>query len=133
MSRSRAWPPCSKVLERPACSARLGLQLVEGVELAGDLGEVVVGLGELALLDGDDGDGDLGGLALVVAAEQLRLEGGGLAGGEGVERLVDALDEVTRAELVGDAAGGVDLGAVDGGDQVDGDEVAGLGGTVDGD
>ena len=109
------------------------MQLVDGVELAGDLREVVVGLGQLALLDGGDGDGDLGRLALVVAAEQLRLERGALAGGERLERLVDALDEVAGAELVGDAVGGVDLFAVDGGGEVDLDEVAGRGGAVDGD
>ena len=85
-------------------------ELVERVELARDLREVVVGLGKLALLDGGDGDGDLGGLALVVAAEELRLEGGRLAGGERVEGLVDALEQLARAELVRDAAGGVDLG-----------------------
>ena len=106
-------------------------ELVERVELAGDLREVVVGLGELALLDGGDGDGDLGGLALVVAAEQLRLERGGLARGERVERLVDALEQLAGAELVGDAARGVDLGAVDHGDEVEGHEVAGLGRAVD--
>ncbi len=106
-------------------------QLVDGVELAGDLREVVVGLGQLTLLDGLDGDGDLGRLALVVAAEQLRLEGGALTGGEGLEGLVDAVDEVAGAELVGDAARGVDGVAADGGGEVDLDEVARLRGAVD--
>ena len=38
-------------------------ELVDGVELAGQLGELVVGLGQLALLDRADGHGDLGVLA----------------------------------------------------------------------
>ena len=122
------WP---NDLLRATCSVRLARELVERVELARDLREVVVGLGKLALLDGGDGDGDLGGLALVVAAEELRLEGGRLAGGERVEGLVDALEQLARAELVRDAAGGVDLGVVDDGDEVEGHEVAGLGGAVD--
>ena len=79
----------------------------------------------------EHGHGDLGLFALVVAAEQGRLEGGVLAGGERVERLVDALDQLARADLVGDALGAVDLGAADRGDQVELDEVAGLGRTVD--
>src|SRR5690606_13178229 len=102
------------------------------VELAGDLGEVVVCFGKLALLDCDQGDGDLGGLALIVTAKQLRLEGGGLASAERVERLVDAIDQFTRADLVGDALGGVNLFAADGGDQVDLGEVARLRRTVNG-
>ena len=48
-----------------------------------------------------------------------------------VERLVDALDQLAGADLVGDAAGGVDLGAVDLGDEVELGEVALLGGAVD--
>ncbi len=113
--------------------AQVGTQLADGVELAGDLGEVVVGGRQLALLDADHGHGDLGGLALVVATEQRRLEGGGLAGGEGVEGIVDAVDQLAGAELVGDVRCGVDLFAADGRDQVEVDEVAGLGGAVDGD
>ena len=82
--------------------AQVGAQLADRVELAGDLGEVVVGRRKLALLDAEHGHGDLGVLALVVAAEQRRLERGGLAGGQGVERVVDAVDQLAGAELVGD-------------------------------
>ena len=53
-------------------SLQARLELGDRVELAGDLREVVVGLGKLALLDGLDGHGDLGLFALVVAAEELR-------------------------------------------------------------
>ena len=101
-SWSRAWAPCPNTLDRAICSRMSRLQLVDGVELAGDLGEVVVGVGKLALLDGEHLDGDLGRLALVVAAEQLRFERRRLAGAERVERLVDALDELAGADLVGD-------------------------------
>src|SRR5690606_3381405 len=92
---------------------------------------VVVGLGQLALLHREQRDRDLGLLARVVAADEFRLEGGRLARGEGVDRLVDALDELTRSALVGHAGGGVDLLAADRGDQVELGEVALLGGSVD--
>ena len=56
--------------------AQVRRQLLERVELAGQLREVVVGVGELALLDGRGGDGDLGGLAGVVATREGGLERG---------------------------------------------------------
>lgn len=87
--------------------------------------------GSLALLDGGDGDGDLGGLALAVATDELRLEGRRLTGGQGLERLVDALEQVAGADLVGDAGGRVDLVVTDAGGEVDLREVAGLRRTVD--
>ena len=111
----------------------VGAQLLEGVELARHLRELVVEVGQLALLDGEDGDGDLRLLALVVAAEQRRLEGRRLARGEGLERLVDALDQLAGAELVGDRVRGVDLLVADRGDEVDLHEVAGLRRALDGD
>ncbi len=111
----------------------VGLELVDRVELAGDLGEVVVGLGKLALLDGQELHGDLGRFALVVAAEELRLEDRGLARAQAVEGFVDAVDQVSRSDLVGDGVRGVDLLAVDDGDQVDLREVTGLGWPVNGD
>ena len=112
--------------------ADVAAQLADGVELARDLGEVVVGLGQLALLDGEQRDGDLRGLTLVVAAEQRRLEVGRLAGGQGVERLVDSLDEFARAELVGDVARGIHLFVADGGGEVELHEVARRRRAVDG-
>ena len=94
---SRAWMPCSKLLACSACLREVGAQLVEGVELGGQLGEVVVQLGQLALLDGLDRHGDVGVLALVVAAGERRGEGGGLAGGHAESSgLVDAVDACCR-------------------------------------
>src|SRR6185312_13777710 len=113
--------------------AQICLQLVDGVELARDLGEVIVGGGQLALLDRGELDRDLRLLALVVAAEQRGLEGRGLAGGERVERLVDSLEEFAGADLVGDGVRGVDLGARDLGDEVELGEVARLRRAVHGD
>ena len=109
------------------------LELLDGVELARDLCEVVVGLGQLALLDRLDRDRDEGGLALVVAAEQHRVERRGLACREGVERVVDAVDELTGAQLVRDRVRGVDDVVADLRLEVDLQEVALLRRAVDGD
>src|SRR6185312_5474606 len=98
-------------------------QFGDGVELGGQLGEIVVGDGEFALLDGLDDDLHLGGLAGVVAAGQLRLEGGVLVGRQAGDGLVEALEHGAGADLVGQVGSGVDLGAVDGRGQVEGDEV----------
>ncbi len=106
------------------------LELVDGVELGGHLGELVVGLGQLAHLHGLRGDLDLRLLARAVAAGELRDEGGGLLGGQADERLVEALEHVALADAVGDALDGLDLLVVDGGDHVEGDEVAVLGRAV---
>ncbi len=67
----------------------------------------------------------------MVAAEELRRERRGLARGQRVERLVDALEELARADLVGDAVGRVDLFVADLGDEVEGHEVTCGGRTVD--
>ena len=104
--------------------AQVGLQLVEGLELGRQLGELVVGLGQLALLHRHGGDGDLRGLAGVVAAGQGGLEGGLLAGGQAGEGLVEAVDHVAGADLVADALGRVDLLLADPRHEVEGDEVA---------
>ena len=108
-------------------------QLVDGVELGGHLRELVVGVGQLADLDGLDGDGDLGVLALMLAGDELGAELLGLALGQADDGVVEAVDEVTGADLVGQALGGglLQLLAVDGGRQVDGDEVAVLDGALD--
>ncbi len=112
--------------------AQIAAELADGVELAGDLGEVVIGGRQLAVLDGEQGDRDLRLLALVVAAEQGGLEVGGLPRGQRVECLVDALDQLARAELVGDVARVVDLFAADRGGEVELHEVAGASRAVDG-
>ncbi len=106
-------------------------ELGDRVELARDLREVVVGLGELALLDGLDGHGDLGLGAGVVATDESGAEGGVLTGGERLDRVVDALEQLAGTDLVGDALGAVDLGTVDRRDEVELDEVALGGRTVD--
>ena len=105
------------------------LELGDGVELGGQLSELVVGLGQLALLDGRQLQLDHGGLAVVLAAVERGLEGGVLAGGQAVEGLVDALEHGAGAHLVGQALGLVDLLAVDRGGQVHRDEVV-LGGRA---
>ena len=108
-------------------------QLLDRVELRGGLGELVVELGQLLLLDRRELDGDLDVLAGQVAAEQRGGEGLLLAGAQAAQGVVDALEHVARADLVGVAA---DLAALDGLAvagrlEVDGDDVAVLGGALD--
>ena len=113
--------------------AQVLAQLVDGVELAGQLGEIVVEFGQLARLDRLDGDGHLGLLAGMAAGHQCGGEDPALALLETDDRLVQTVDELARTDLVGQPLG-VGLGdvlAVDGGRQVDRDEVAGLGGALD--
>ena len=65
-------------------------------------------------------------LAGVLAGDQLGGEDLGLAGLEADERVVETVDQLARADLVGQPLG-LGVGhvlAVDGGRQVDGDEVA---------
>ena len=109
----------------------VGPQLVDRVELRGQLGELVVQLGQLALLDGQDGDGDLGLLTGAVATGQRRGEGRALVGLDPDQVVVHALEHVAGADLVGDAGDRVNLLPVDGRGQVDRHEVAGPGGAVD--
>ena len=78
-------------------------------------------------------DGDVGFLVGVRTGDQRGGERLGLAGLEADERLVEAVDQLTGTDLVRQALG-LGLGhvlAVDGGRQVDGDEVALLDGTLD--
>ncbi len=105
------------------------LELGDGVELRGHLGELVVEVGELLLLDPVDGDRDLDGLAGEVAAGQGGLEGRGVAGGLAGHGLVEAVDHAAAADLVADAGGlaALDGLAVLGRDEVEHDVVA-LGG-----
>ncbi len=108
------------------------LQLVEGVEFAGQLGEVVIGLRQFALLDRAHGDGDDRFLARMLTGDQVGGEFLGLVDRKPDERLVQALDQLAGADLVGQAGGGC-LGhilAVDGGGEIDGDEVAVLDRTL---
>ena len=111
--------------------AQVLTQFGDRIELTGQLGEVVVSLGQFALLDRRQGDlhGSL--LTGVLATGEGGLEGRGLTGGEAVEGLVHAFEHRSGADLVGDVGGRVDLLVVDGGDEVEGDEVVLGGGTID--
>ena len=111
--------------------AQIRTQLVDRVELGGELGEVVVGLGELGLLDVPDRDGDVGRLAGVVPARESRGEGDRLPrllAGQGV---VETLKHGSRADAIGDARHRVDFLAVDSRGEVDRRVVAALGGALD--
>ncbi len=104
--------------------AQVLAELLDRVELGGQLGELVVDLRQLADLDGLDRQGHGARLTGVLAAGQRRLEGGLLALGQAVQRLVHALEHGAGAHLVGDVGGVVDLLVVDLRGQVEGDEVA---------
>ena len=107
-------------------------ELIDGIEFGNHLREIVVGLGKLALLDGLDGDGHLGLFTFMLAA----LEGGGE--GDNVARVglaqrgVLAVEHGARTDFVGNVRDGVNLFTVDGGNQVNGGEVAGLCLALDG-
>lgn len=118
-----------------ACDAltEVSLQFFQGVELAGELSELVVLSRKLALLDRLHGHGDNSFLACVLAGDQRRREVLGLPRLEADDGFVEALDELARTDLVRQSARGC-LGnvlAVDGGRQIDGDEVAVLDCAVD--
>ena len=113
--------------------ADVGLELLGGVELAGELGELVVELGQLLLLDLRDGDRHLDLLADEVAADQLGGEGLLLALGHAGEGVVQSVEHAALADLVAHAG---DLGTLDdlavlGGLEVDHDDVAVGGRAVD--
>ncbi|CDZ88569.1 hypothetical protein RHRU231_420118 [Rhodococcus ruber] len=113
--------------------AQVRLELVEGVELARELGELVVLGGQLALLDTVHRDGDDGLVAGMVTGDQRGGELLRLARGHADERLVEAVDELTRPHLVGQTGGGGlgDRLAADGRGQIDGHEVTVLHRTLD--
>src|SRR5205814_9099600 len=107
-------------------------QLGQRVELARQLGEVVVERRQLLLLHPADGDRHIRRPAGQLAAHQLRAEGGRGTRGEPHDRVVQPGQQLVAAELVGDIGGGAAryLLAVDRGRQVDLDEVADLGRPV---
>jgi hypothetical protein len=113
--------------------ADVGAQLLEGVELAGRRGELVVELGELLGLDRPHGDLHVSHLAGVLAVEQGGGEGGALVDGQAAHGLVQTVHQLAGADLVGHAGGGAVLQhlPVQRGLQVDGDVVAVGGRTVD--
>ena len=102
------------------------LQLFQRVEFGRQLCEVVIQLRELALLDGLNLDGDLSLFVSVLASDQLGGEGGFLARLHASQGVIQTLDQGIVANLVGQALGGGFINglAVDGGGQVDGNEVA---------
>ena len=122
---SRLAGPAHALKLRPGA----GPQLAEGVELAGGLGELVVELGQLLDLDAVDGHGHLSQLAGLLAAGQHGGERLGLARGHPDQGLVEPVEHLPAADLVGDAVGlrVLDRLPVHLGGQVDRDEVA-LGG-----
>ena len=77
--------------------AQIGLQLVEGVELAGRGGELVVQLRELLLLDADDLHRDVGGLPGEVAQLQLGRKRALVALAGPADGVVQSLDQVVRS------------------------------------
>ena len=108
------------------------LQLVDGVELGNHLSEIIIGLGKLALLDGLNGQGNLCLFAFVLAALEGRGEGDDVACVGLTQCGVLTVEHGARANFVGNVGNGVDLFTIDGGNQIDGREVAGLGLTLDG-
>src|SRR5699024_2770622 len=102
------------------------LELIQGVELGCQLREVVVQLRQLALLDGSNLDGDLCLFVGVLAGDQLGGVGGLLAGLHAGQGVGQTIDDGVVADFVRQARGGglVHGLAVNGGGQVDGDEVA---------
>ena len=100
MTVSRASTPCSSRLTRAEAVAQVRAQLVEGVELARQLGEVVVEGGELALADGLDGDGDVG-VVGIRAVRRARCSNVALSPAlEADDDLVEAVEQVAAADLV---------------------------------
>ena len=83
--------------------AQVLAQLIDRVELGGELGELVVGLGQLALLDSGGGNSDLSLLTLVLATGQCGREGDGLIGFQSAQGVVQAVEHVALANLIGDA------------------------------
>jgi hypothetical protein len=85
-------------------AAGAGPELAKRVELARQLGEVVVETGHFLGLDAVHGDRDVGLLAGEIAARELGPEGGGLPRRQAGHRLVQAVQHGIAAHLVGQAA-----------------------------
>jgi hypothetical protein len=114
--------------------AQVALELVQGVELARQLGELVVDLGELLVLDRVDLDRHLSVPAGEVAAHELGGEGGVGAGDQADQDLVETREQLLAADLVRDVGRGAagHLLAVDRRAQVELDVVTLGGRAVDG-
>ena len=127
---SLALAPCSLVLHPADLLGQVGAQLFNSVEFAGQLGEVLVDLGQRPLGNGLHGDGHLRLATGEAAGNQRGGEGLALPGGEPGDGVVDAIDQIAGADGVGQPLGGglVECLAVDGGGQIDADQIA-IGGS----
>lgn len=105
--------------------AKACAQLVDGVELTGQLRKLVVGFGQLALLDRLDRDSDLGIAPGVISGRQLGGEYPRLVHRQSDHRIVETRDKPAGADLVGQPFGGGvrHVLAVDSRRQVDRDEI----------
>ena len=101
-------------------------ELLQGVELGCQLGEVIVQLRKLALLHGTEFHGDLSIFIGVIASNQLGGEGLLFAFLHAGQSLIKALNQRVVADLMGKSLGGGFIHglAIDGGGEIDGDEIA---------
>ncbi len=106
--------------------AQVSLEFVEGVELAGHHGQLVVDLGHHALANGSDRGRDLDRHAFVLAELRGELEDSRLTGGSSDDGLVQSGHDAVFADLVGHRLLGevLDVLAVGGGGQVQQQHVA---------
>ena len=113
-------------LEPAHLVAEARLQLVNGVEFACQLGEFVVQFRQLAFLDRGHRDGHLRALASMLTGDQRGGEHPALPRGKSDDRVVEAVDELTRTHLVRHAFGRRvgNRFAVNGGRHVDRDDIA---------
>ena len=96
------------------------------------MGKVVVEFGEFLLLNFLKDDGDVGGFVGVVTGDELGGEGLAFASLHTSEGLFEAFNEITLTDAVGQTLGFgfLDFLTVDGGGEIEGDEVAFLGSAV---
>ena len=123
--------PLLKLLGALSLRLDVGRELIHGVELGGQLGELVVKLGQDTLLDRLDRHRDIGVLALLIASGERRRERLDLFGGHPDECVVQSVDHVAGTDLVGDPLGRVDLLLVDRRRKVDRHEVTHGGDPLD--
>ncbi len=102
---------------------QVGAQLIDGVEFAGQLGEVIIGVRELALLHCLHDDGYLCSLAGVLTTGEGGLKGRGFLRAQAGDCFVHALEHGAGTNLVGDVGSGIHFLAVDLRSQVKGEEV----------
>ncbi|CAB5041414.1 unannotated protein [freshwater metagenome] len=93
--------PLLEKLDAGEALTEIGAQFGDGVELAGELREGVVGRGQLTLAHGGHGDGDREFLARELAGLRGERERAGLPGRSALERVVEAREHALGAELVG--------------------------------